>query len=112
MLFLVVSEPRPGSPSSVAAAAWQRYWLWAEVLIAPGIIRSVHNRPQWARIRDTPGMALNPSYRRSRSSQLITGLQIERACLTEHRMNTELGALLPERRSPALPFPRCVRPQS
>ena len=34
MLFLVVSEPRPGSPSSVAAAAWQRYWLWAEVLIA------------------------------------------------------------------------------
>jgi hypothetical protein len=31
MLFLVVSEPRPGSPSSVAAAAWQRYWLWAEV---------------------------------------------------------------------------------
>ena len=54
MLFLVVSEPRPGSPSSVAAAAWQRYWPWAEVLIARGIIRSVHNRPQWARIRDTP----------------------------------------------------------
>jgi hypothetical protein len=41
MLFLVISEPRPERPSSVAAAR-QSYWAWIQPLIDAGEVRSVH----------------------------------------------------------------------
>lgn len=41
MLFLVISEPRPEPPSSVATAR-QRYWPWIQSLIDRGEVKSVH----------------------------------------------------------------------
>jgi hypothetical protein len=41
MLFLVISEPRPERPSSVAGAR-QSYWKWIQPLIDAGEVRSVH----------------------------------------------------------------------
>jgi hypothetical protein len=41
MLFLVISEPRPEPPTSVAAMR-QRFWFWIEPLIASGEVKSVH----------------------------------------------------------------------
>jgi hypothetical protein len=41
MLFLVISEPRPEPPSSVAAAR-QHYWTWIQPLIEAGEVQSVH----------------------------------------------------------------------
>lgn len=41
MLFLVISEPRPEPPSTVAHSR-QRFWAWIEPLIAAGRVRSVH----------------------------------------------------------------------
>ena len=43
MLFLVISEPRPEPPSSVATLR-QRYWAWVQPLIDAGTVRSVHAR--------------------------------------------------------------------
>ena len=43
MLFLVISDPRPEPPSSVAALR-QAYWRWVEPLMASGEVRSVHAR--------------------------------------------------------------------
>ncbi|HET8997340.1 MAG TPA: DUF3303 family protein [Acetobacteraceae bacterium] len=41
MLFLVVSEPRPEPPSSVAASR-QRFWTWAAPLQARGELRAIY----------------------------------------------------------------------
>jgi len=41
MLFLVISEPRPEPPSSVADSR-QRFWTWIEPLIASGEVRSAY----------------------------------------------------------------------
>jgi hypothetical protein len=41
MLFLIISEPRPEPPTTVAAAR-QRFWTWIDPLIAAGEVRSVH----------------------------------------------------------------------
>ncbi len=41
MLFLVISEPRPEPPTSVAPAR-QRFWSWIQPLIDAGEVRSVH----------------------------------------------------------------------
>lgn len=41
MLFLVISDPRPEPPTTVAAAR-QRYWQWIAPLQASGEVRSVH----------------------------------------------------------------------
>jgi len=41
MLFLVISEPRPEPPLSVAAQR-RRYWDWIAPLRASGEVRSVH----------------------------------------------------------------------
>jgi len=41
MLFLVISEPRPEPPSSVAAQR-KRYWDWIAPLLGSGEARSVH----------------------------------------------------------------------
>ncbi len=41
MLFLVISEPRPEPPSTVAAQR-KRYWDWVGPLLASGEARSVH----------------------------------------------------------------------
>ena len=41
MLFLVISEPRPEPPSSVAAQR-KRYWDWIAPLLESGEARSVH----------------------------------------------------------------------
>lgn len=41
MLFLVISEPRPEPPTSVAAQR-QRYWQWIAPLRESGEVRSVH----------------------------------------------------------------------
>ena len=41
MLFLVISEPRPEPPLSVAAAR-QRYWEWAAPLQASGEMKWVY----------------------------------------------------------------------
>ena len=43
MLFLVISEPRPEPPSSVAGQR-RRYWDWVAPLQASGEVRSVHAR--------------------------------------------------------------------
>jgi uncharacterized protein DUF3303 len=43
MLFLVISEPRPESPSSVIAER-RRYWTWIQPLLDAGQVRSVHAR--------------------------------------------------------------------
>ncbi len=41
MLFLVISEPRPEPPASVASAR-QRFWPWMQGLIDKGEAKSVH----------------------------------------------------------------------
>jgi Domain of unknown function (DUF3303) len=41
MLFMVISEPRPEPPSSVAGQR-KRYWDWIAPLQACGEVRSVH----------------------------------------------------------------------
>ena len=41
MLFLVISEPRPEPPSSVAAARL-RYWPWVHAKMESGMVRSVY----------------------------------------------------------------------
>ena len=41
MLFLVISEPRPEPPTSVAAMR-QKFWTWIEPLIASGEVKSVY----------------------------------------------------------------------
>ena len=41
MLFLVISEPRPEPPGSVAAAR-RHYWEWIAPLQKSGEVRSVH----------------------------------------------------------------------
>lgn len=41
MLFLVISEPRPERPSTVAAAR-QSYWTWIQPLIDNHEVRSVY----------------------------------------------------------------------
>lgn len=41
MLFLVISEPRPEPPSSVAGQR-RHYWDWIAPLQASGEVRSVH----------------------------------------------------------------------
>ena len=41
MLFLVISEPRPEPPSTVAHSR-ESFWTWIEPLIAAGRVRSVH----------------------------------------------------------------------
>jgi len=41
MLFLVISEPRPEPPSSVADQR-NRFWDWVAPLHASGEVRSVH----------------------------------------------------------------------
>jgi hypothetical protein len=41
VLFLVISEPRPEPPSSVAGQRKQ-YWDWVAPLLASGEVRSVH----------------------------------------------------------------------
>ena len=41
MLFLVISDPRPEPPSSLAAAR-QRFWTWAAPLQASGELRSIY----------------------------------------------------------------------
>ena len=41
MLFLVISDPRPEPPSSVAASR-QRFWSWAAPLQESGELRSIH----------------------------------------------------------------------
>ena len=41
MLFLVISEPRPEPPSSVASQR-KRYWNWVAPLQASGEVQSVH----------------------------------------------------------------------
>jgi muconolactone delta-isomerase len=41
MLFLVISEPRPEPPSSVAGQR-KLYWDWVAPLQASGEVRSVH----------------------------------------------------------------------
>jgi muconolactone delta-isomerase len=43
MLFLVISDPRPEPPSSVAMHR-QAYWRWIEPLRQSGQVRSVHAR--------------------------------------------------------------------
>ena len=43
MLFLVISEPRPEAPTSVAHRR-QDYWRWVQPLIDSGQVRSVHAR--------------------------------------------------------------------
>jgi len=43
MLFLVISEPRPEPPRSVAGAR-ERYWTWIQPLIDAGTVKSVHAR--------------------------------------------------------------------
>jgi hypothetical protein len=41
VLFLVISEPRPEPPSSVAGQR-KHYWDWVAPLLASGEVRSVH----------------------------------------------------------------------
>jgi muconolactone delta-isomerase len=41
MLFLVISEPRPEPPSSVASQR-QRYWQWVAPLRESGEVRSIY----------------------------------------------------------------------
>ena len=41
MLFLVISDPRPEPPTSIAASRL-RFWTWVEPLIASGRVRSIH----------------------------------------------------------------------
>ena len=41
MLFLVISDPRPEPPSSVAGQR-KRYWEWVAPLQASGEVRSIH----------------------------------------------------------------------
>lgn len=41
MLFLVISDPRPEPPTSVAPAR-KRYWDWIAPLQVSGEVRSVH----------------------------------------------------------------------
>lgn len=43
MLFLVISEPRPEPPSSVAGQR-RRFWDWVAPLQASGEVRSIHAR--------------------------------------------------------------------
>jgi muconolactone delta-isomerase len=43
MLFLVISEPRPEAPSSVAGSR-KRYWEWIAPLQESGQVRSVYAR--------------------------------------------------------------------
>lgn len=43
MLFLVISEPRPEPPGSVADMR-RRYWEWIAPLQVSGEVRSVHAR--------------------------------------------------------------------
>jgi hypothetical protein len=40
MLFLVLSEPRPERPTSVAVAR-QSYWTWIQPLIDKGEVQSI-----------------------------------------------------------------------
>ena len=41
MLFLVISDPRPEPPRSVASAR-QRFWQWVAPLRESGEVRSIH----------------------------------------------------------------------
>ena len=41
MLFLVISEPRPEPPSSVASQR-KKFWEWIAPLLQSGEVRSVH----------------------------------------------------------------------
>ena len=41
MLFLVISEPRPEPPSSVASHR-KKFWEWIAPLLQSGEVRSVH----------------------------------------------------------------------
>lgn len=43
MLFLVISNPRPEPPGSVAAVR-QRFWQWVAPLQESGEVRSIHAR--------------------------------------------------------------------
>jgi len=43
MLFLVISTPLPGRPSSVTAAR-KRYWTWMDPLLKSGMSRMVYAR--------------------------------------------------------------------
>ena len=43
MLFLVISTPLPGRPSSVTAAR-KRYWKWMDPLLKSGMSRMVYAR--------------------------------------------------------------------
>src|SRR5712691_8107724 len=43
MLFLVISTPLPGRPSSVTAAR-KRYWTWMDPLLKSGLSRMVYAR--------------------------------------------------------------------
>jgi len=43
MLFLVISEPRPEPPSTVAGSR-RRYWQWIKPLQDSGEVRSVYAR--------------------------------------------------------------------
>jgi muconolactone delta-isomerase len=43
MLFLVISEPRPEPPSSVADSR-RRFWAWIEALRASGEVRAAYGK--------------------------------------------------------------------